>query len=624
MGIVQDTLCGIRKFTLRDTFLDWAQVQNVLLWVPDWDGVIPTPTILKPKPMWTGKQLLSMCIPRGINIHRKPEPFSDNPFNDDGMLIENGDIIFGVVDKKTVGAAQGGLVHVVFREKGPEATRDLLTGIQKVVNYWLFHNGFSIGIGDTIADAKTMAAVSERIVAAKQQVSKLIEDAHNDRLKPQPGMTIRESFEAGVNLALNQARDKAGQDAQKSLKDDNNVKQMVVAGSKGSFINIAQMSVCVGQQSVEGKRIPFGFRHRTLPHFHKDDFSSEARGFVENSYLRGLTPSEFFFHAMAGREGLIDTAIKTAETGYIQRRLVKALEDVMVCYDGTVRNSLGDIIQFTYGEDGMDGAFIERQSITTFHLSNAAFERMYRVDVTDPKHGFKPGVLQVGLDDSSLELQHLLDEEYAQLTEDRRELREFIFRGSDPQMPHYLPVNLRRTIQNAQQIFHIDRRKPSNLEPTHIILSLRALMDRLVVVRGEDSLSLESQFNATLLFRMHLRATFAARPVLEDFHLDKEAFEWVLGEVETRFNQSIVHPGEMCGTLAAQSIGEPATQMTLSKCTLLGYADCMLTERHRHLPLRRCVQQKRHTRCPSSERNHQRRNQPEDALDDCLLTATHR
>lgn len=624
MGIVQDTLCGIRKFTLRDNFLDWAQVQNVLLWVPDWDGVIPTPTILKPKPMWTGKQLLSMCIPRGINIHRKPEPFSDNPFNDDGMLIENGDIIFGVVDKKTVGAAQGGLVHVVFREKGPEATRDLLTGIQKVVNYWLFHNGFSIGIGDTIADAKTIAAVSEQIVAAKQQVAKLIDDAHNDRLKPQPGMTIRESFEAGVNLALNQARDKAGQHAQKSLKDDNNVKQMVVAGSKGSFINIAQMSVCVGQQSVEGKRIPFGFRHRTLPHFHKDDFSSEARGFVENSYLRGLTPSEFFFHAMAGREGLIDTAIKTAETGYIQRRLVKALEDVMVCYDGTVRNSLGDIIQFTYGEDGMDGAFIERQSITTFHLSNAAFERMYRVDVTDPKHAFKPGVLQVGLDDSSLELQHLLDEEFAQLVEDRRELREFIFRGNDPQMPHYLPVNLRRTIQNAQQIFHIDRRKPSNLEPAHIIRSARALMDRLVVVRGEDSLSLESQFNATLLFRMHLRATFATRPVLEDYHLDKEAFEWVLGEVETRFNQSIVHPGEMCGTLAAQSIGEPATQMTLSEYTLIGPVDPMLTDYYRHLPLRRCVQQERHTRCPSSKRNHQRCNEPEDAFDDCLFAAAHR
>src|SRR5271156_3787814 len=190
-----------------------------------------------------------------------------------------------------------------------------------------------------------------------------------------------ESFEHRVGQVLNKARDDVGKSAQLSLKESNNVKQMVSAGSKGSFINISQMSACVGQQMVEGKRIPFGFKYRTLPHFTKDDYSPESRGFVENSYLRGLTPQEFFFHAMAGREGLIDTAVKTAETGYIQRRLVKALEDVSVCYDGTVRNSLGDIIQFTYGEDGMDGAFIERQRVETYHLSNGAFHRKYRVDI---------------------------------------------------------------------------------------------------------------------------------------------------------------------------------------------------------------------------------------------------
>ena len=133
MGIVQDTLCGIRKFTLRDTFLDWAQVQNILLWVPDWDGSVPTPAIIKPKPLWTGKQILSMCIPRGINIYRSPDPKSNNPVFDDGMMIENGDIVFGIVEKKTVGASQGGLVHVVFREKGPEATRTLFSGLQQVV-----------------------------------------------------------------------------------------------------------------------------------------------------------------------------------------------------------------------------------------------------------------------------------------------------------------------------------------------------------------------------------------------------------------------------------------------------------------------------------------------------------
>ncbi|KAK7040592.1 DNA-directed RNA polymerase subunit [Favolaschia claudopus] len=566
MGIVQDTLCGIRKFTLRDTFLDWNQVQNILLWVPEWDGTIPIPAIIKPKPLWSGKQILSLVIPRGINITRNPDDKANraNPPLDDGMLIENGEIIFGIVEKKTVGASQGGLVHVVFREKGPEATRQLFTGLQMVVNYWLFHNGFSIGIGDTIADRGTMSFITQKIASCKENVVKIIEDATHDRLKAAPGMTIRESFEKMVERELNVARDDSGQYAQKNLKEDNNVKQMVVAGSKGSFINISQMSVCVGQQSVEGRRIPFGFRHRTLPHFTKDDFSPEARGFVENSYLRGLTPQEFFFHAMAGREGLIDTAIKTAETGYIQRRLVKALEDVMVCYDGTVRNSLGDLIQFVYGEDGMDGAFIEKQNVDTFACSDAAFRHDYKVDVTDGKSGFAHGVLQLGLDDNSLELQAKLDEEYAQLLEDRQLMRSFIFPRAEPNMNFYLPVNLLRVIQNAGQIFHIDHRQPSDLEPAYIIDSVRELGERLIVVRGDDPLSRKAQQDAVLRFQIQLRSTFASRRVLEKFHLNREAFDWVMGEVESKFNQAIANPGEMCGTLAAQSIGEPATQMTLN------------------------------------------------------------
>ncbi|TFK38673.1 hypothetical protein BDQ12DRAFT_683152 [Crucibulum laeve] len=521
MGIVQDTLCGIRKFTLRDCFLDWNQVQNILLWVPDWDGSVPTPAIIKPKPLWTGKQMISLVIPRGINIHRSPDPKSSNPVFDDGVMIENGELIFGIVEKKTVGASQGGLVHVVFREKGPEATRQLFTGLQMVVNYWLFHNGFSIGIGDTIAGPNVMSFITTTIAERKAEVSKIIDDATHDRLKAMPGMTIRESFESLVERRLNLARDQSGQYAQKHLKEDNNVKQMVVAGSKGSFINISQMSVCVGQQSVEGRRIPFGFRHRTLPHFTKDDFSPESRGFVENSYLRGLTPQEFFFHAMAGREGLIDTAVKTAETGYIQRRLVKALEDVMVCYDGTVRNSLGDLIEFVYGEDGMDGAYIEKQTIETFGLNNKEFEHNYRVDVTDPAGGFLPGVLQVGVDDSSLELQVKLDEEYTQLVEDRRLLRHFVFP------------------RNAIHIFHIDRRKPSDLEPSYIVDAVRALNQRFIVVCGDDELSHPPG------------AAFASRRVLEKFNSTGEASDWVLGEAESKLNPSI-------------SIGEPATQMTLN------------------------------------------------------------
>ncbi len=159
----------------------------------------------------------------------------------------------------------------------------LFTGLECIVNFWLFHNGFSIGIGDTIADKETMSFVDKKI-SEKENV--LIQQAQKDELKP------------SLEFDLHKAPDDSGRHAQTHLKD-NNVRQMMVAGSNGSFINISQVSVSVGQQSVEGRRISFGFKHRTLPHFTKDYFSPEARDFVENSYLRGLTPQEFFFHAMA-------------------------------------------------------------------------------------------------------------------------------------------------------------------------------------------------------------------------------------------------------------------------------------------------------------------------------------
>ena len=145
---------------------------------------------------------------------------------------------------------------------------------------------------------------------------------------------------------------------------------MVQAGSKGTNINISQIMGCVGQQNVEGRRICFGFNERSLPHFNKSDFGPASKGFVQSNYISGLDASEFFFHAMGGREGLIDTAVKTAETGYIQRRLMKALEDVMVKYDYSVRNSANQVVQFIYGEDNMQGEHIEDLRIETLKLSD--------------------------------------------------------------------------------------------------------------------------------------------------------------------------------------------------------------------------------------------------------------
>jgi DNA-directed RNA polymerase II subunit RPB1 len=171
---------------------------------------------------------------------------------------------------------------------------------------------------------------------------------------------------------------KAGSLALADLEATNRLKNMVSSGSKGGNINISQIMACVGQQNVDGKRIPFGFSRRTLPHFSKDDFGPDSKGFVSSCYVQGLTPQEFYFHAMGGREGLIDTAVKTADTGYIQRRLIKALEDVQVKYDGTVRTSRDNVIQFLYGEDGLAAEYIEDLSIPLLTMDNKSVEQRFK------------------------------------------------------------------------------------------------------------------------------------------------------------------------------------------------------------------------------------------------------
>jgi DNA-directed RNA polymerase II subunit RPB1 len=574
MGIVQDTLAGVYKLCRRDVFLTKEEVMNQMLWVPDWDGVIPRPAILKPQPRWTGKQIISLIIPETISL-RMGE--NDNTLNDEGLLIQSGELIYGLLTKKNVGASSGGVIHLCYNELGPEGAMAFLNGCQRVVNYWLLHNGHSIGIGDTIPDRATIEKVQVHIDQQKEEVRVLTAQATANELEALPGMNIRETFENKVSKALNTARDKAGTTTEKSLKDINNAVTMARSGSKGSSINISQMTALVGQQIVEGKRIPFGFKYRTLPHFTKDDYSPEARGFVENSYLRGLTPSEFFFHAMAGREGLIDTAVKTAETGYIQRRLVKALEDVSAKYDGTVRNSLGDVIQFLYGEDGLDGMQIENQRVDHLNLSDSAFERRFRLDVMDENRPLALDALEYGNEIAGdPAVQELLDAEYDALLSDREVVRAINKRKKDDEMMQ-LPLNVIRIINTAKSIFKIDDAHRSDLRPQDVIPAVQGLLDKVVAVRGNDVLSREADKNATILFKAQLRSRLAFKRLAVNSRINRNAFNSIIGELENRWARAMVSPGEMVGVLAAQSIGEPATQMTLNTFHFAGVSSKNVT-----------------------------------------------
>ncbi|KAF2112045.1 hypothetical protein BDV96DRAFT_498377 [Lophiotrema nucula] len=573
MGIVQDTMCGIYKMTRRDAFLDKQQVMNILMWAPSWDGIIPQPAILKPRPRWTGKQIISLAFPPNVNITGLKGD-DQIPINDDAVLILNGELLVGQLIKKIVGATSNGVIHIIYNEYGARAAVEFFDAAQRIVCYWLLHNGFSIGIGDTIPDPKTADLIAEAVAKAKAAVEVTVQEATNDTLESNPGMTVRQTFESKVQKSLNEGREGGGSTAQNSLKDFNNMVQMVVSGSKGSTVNISQMTALVGQQAVEGQRIPFGFKYRTLPHFTKDDYSPESRGFVENSYLRGLTPSEFFFHAMAGREGLIDTAVKTAETGYIQRRLVKALEDVMVKYDGTVRNSMGDIVEFVYGEDGLDGSHIEQQSVDVINCSHKRFEQRFRVDVMKEHPPISPDKLEVALDiQGDIDVQRKLDEEWEQLVADRTFLRA---RAIDDTEKLQLPLNIERLIKTAKNKFVKPKDRRSNLEPIEVIDQVKETLDSLVVIRGEDHLSKEAQYSATQLIKCQLRSHLAFKRLVEE-EINKNALTYILGDVKDRFLRAAVAPGEMVGVLAAQSIGEPATQMTLNTFHFTGISSKNVT-----------------------------------------------
>jgi DNA-directed RNA polymerase II subunit RPB1 len=580
IAVVQDALLACSKLTRRDVFLEKDLMMNCLMMLDSFDGKMPIPAVLKPKPLWTGKQLFTMFLPNvnlvaysnthddksmGSSAYKEDDDVSST---DTKVIIDQGILLSGITDKRILGTGAGSLMHVICNELGTEQGKWFLNYCQRVVNYWLLQIGFSIGISDTIADKQTMIQIEETITNAQKSVKDLVKKAHDGKLELEPGRTIQQSFENKVNEVLNKARDEAGNNAQRSLDVHNNIKAMVTGGSKGSYINISQIIACVGQQNVEGARIPYGFRNRTLPHFTQDDYGPESRGFVANSYLRGLTPQEFFFHSMGGREGLIDTAVKTSETGYIQRRLIKAMEDVAIKYDGTVRDASGNVIQFLYGEDGMDGCKIEFQQLDILTMSDAAFDQRYKY-----KNLENIGTMRTE-NDQFMEAEVIEDlqkhpdkistlgEEYEQLLKDRALVREEILISGEKSIPQ--PVNVTRLIVNAQKQFKIDARSKSDLHPVTIIESVRECCKKLVVIKGTDGVSKEAQDNATMLFTILIRSMLASKRVLKEHRLSSNAFKFIIGEIETRFQQALVQPGESVGSLAAQSIGEPATQMTLN------------------------------------------------------------
>ncbi len=293
-----------------------------------------------------GKEVFSVLLPKDFNFAGKDK--SDNE-----VKIVNGQLKSGYMDKANLGQESGLMLRNIYEQYGPAYTTELLGKISKLGVAILARRGFSIGLGDMDLPIETTAEIKDVIRKSEEEVAKMIDNYYNNKLEPLPGRTLLETLEVSILGTLNRARNKTGDIAMKQVKNSS-ATTMVRCGARGNPLNIAQMTAIVGQQALRGKRIESGFKNRTMSYFKENDLSPKARGFVKNNFKSGLTPAEFFFGAMTGRDALMDTALRTPKSGYLYRRLSNAMQDLKVEYDDTVRDASGKIVQFSYGEDCLD------------------------------------------------------------------------------------------------------------------------------------------------------------------------------------------------------------------------------------------------------------------------------
>ncbi|MEM3089794.1 MAG: DNA-directed RNA polymerase subunit A', partial [Candidatus Nitrosotenuis sp.] len=357
IGGLRDFITGSYLLTKDDTLLTPQEFANYAM-LGGYEGTFPEPAAKgKDGPMYTGKQLFSLFLPSDFNFVITSKWSKGTKGQQKDVVIKNGQLISGVIDKASIGAEEPeSVLHRIAKDYGNATAKKFLNSVLIVAKQFITHYGFSYGYADLELSEKVKGEINSAIEETYNQVYDLISQAKKGTLRLTRGLSAEEALEAYIVNELSKARDKAGNTADQQLEKNNAARIMATTGARGSSLNIGQMAGALGQQSLRGNRINKGYNNRSLPHFKEGDDNPDAHGFVKSNYRDGLSAIEFFFHAMGGREGLVDTAVRTQQSGYMQRRLVNALEHIKLEYDGTVRDPHGHIIQFLYGEDGIDVA----------------------------------------------------------------------------------------------------------------------------------------------------------------------------------------------------------------------------------------------------------------------------
>ena len=559
IGIFQDSLLGVYQFTRGGLpGFDARMAMNLLM---GYKNVNPS-LFSDPTKKITNFEILSQILPP-LSMKYKTKQFGDKDdyaTSNNVLEIQDGEMLRGQMDSGVLASSTSGMIQRICNDFGNLASANFIDDLQNIITEYMKTSAYSVGISDLISDKKTTEKIIDSIKTKKLEVKTIMDNIHIGTFENKSGRTNEEEFELQVTNILNKANGEAGDIGLKSLSKTNRFITMVNAGSKGSKVNIAQMICLVGQQTIDGKRVPYGFDSRTLPHYSKYDDSPAARGFVENSFIAGLTPSEVFFHAMGGRVGLIDTAVKTSQTGYIQRRLIKGMEDIKVEYDMTVRNNKNRIVQFSYGEDGIDTVKIEHSTMNFIGMTPDELYAHFYVPVSGDSetNSELKAIFSKTAFSRMKKQQKLCDEKSKKYTEYLMKMREDIvvkvFKNKNTK-DAYLPLSFSHIVANVAGMQKINKNSEVDVTPLEAFIILEETYARFEQLEYAPP---------TDLFKVMYYYSLTPRDLLMVKRFNRKALVALAEMMVLMYKRAIVAPGEMVGMIAAQSIGEPTTQLTLN------------------------------------------------------------
>lgn len=563
IAATQDFITGLYLISHKDTFFDRASLVQLLCMMSDADLQfdIPPPAIFKPVMLWTGKQVFSLLIkpnrksPVIINVDAKNKTYLAPPKhlpqemspNDGFVVIRGSQILSGVMDKSTLGdGKKHSVFYTILRDYGPDEAATAMNRMAKLCARYLGNRGFSIGINDVTPGTDLKAKKELMVEQAYAKCDELIDLYNRGKLETQPGCNEEQTLEAKIGGLLSKVREEVGEVCIRELDSLNAPLIMATCGSKGSTLNVSQMVAVVGQQIISGNRVPDGFQDRSLPHFAKMSKTPQSKGFVRNSFFSGLTPPEFLFHAISGREGLVDTAVKTAETGYMSRRLMKSLEDLSALYDNTVRNSANGIVQFTYGGDGLDPLDMEGDAVPV------NFNRQW-------DHAFN-----ITFD---INEENLLPYQISEVVESILQPLEDVLIRYD---------NLGNRVDGAEgdKIEYIDQKDAERAFYRSIREYVGKKAEQLAYFRETRGLQPFLSASDDMLVDEDLASVNAVNQLLK---ISEKCVRKFLEQCLYKYIRAHVEPGTAVGAIGAHSIGEPGTQMTLKTFHFAGVASMNVT-----------------------------------------------